>query len=173
MSGSTLIFWRWPKGEQRTAARDGIKAWVQGPLPHFTRWARPPKQDKFDLILPKIKMALDKGYVTMFLDKELMTPWEDDMNSFVESLMEYFDIPKADDIRPVYNGTGCGLNIRVWAPNFWLPVPRSATNVLNFGCCSVTIDLGDFFLNFPLPELYRQYSGIDITPFKESLGCAD
>jgi hypothetical protein len=97
-SGSTLIFWRWPKGEQRPAARDGMKAWAQGPLPHFTRRARPPKQDKFELILPKIKMALDKGYVTMFLDKDLMTPWEDDMNSFVESLMEYFDVPKADDI---------------------------------------------------------------------------
>jgi hypothetical protein len=41
-TGSTLIFWRWPKGEQRTAARDGMKAWVQGPLPHFTRRARPP-----------------------------------------------------------------------------------------------------------------------------------
>jgi hypothetical protein len=79
-------------------------------------------------------MALDKGYVTMFLDKELMTPyWEDDMNSFVESLMEYFDVPKADAIRLVYNSTGCGLNIRVWATKFWLPVLRSATNVLNFG----------------------------------------
>jgi hypothetical protein len=118
-------------------------------------------------------MALDKGYVTMFLDKELMTPWEDDMNSFVESLMEYFDVPKADAIGLVYNGTGCGLNIRVWAPNFWLPVLRSATNVLNFGYCSVDIDLGDFFLSFPLPELYRRYSGIDLTPFKESLGWAN
>jgi hypothetical protein len=76
-----------------------MKAWVQEPLPHFTRRARPPKQDKFGLILPNIKMALDKGYVTMFLDKKLMTPWEDDMNSFVESLMEYFDVPKADIIR--------------------------------------------------------------------------
>jgi hypothetical protein len=73
----------------------------------------------------------------------------------------------------VYNGTGCGLNVRVWAPNFWLPVPRSATNILNFGYCSVDIDLGDFFLNFPLPELYRRYSGIDLTPFKEAFGCAD
>jgi hypothetical protein len=100
-SGSTLIFWGWPKGEQQTAACDGKKAWVQGPLPHFTQGACPPKQDKFELIVPKIKMALDKGYVTMFVDKELMTPWEGDMNSFIESLMEYFDIPKADDIRMV------------------------------------------------------------------------
>jgi hypothetical protein len=172
-TGSTLIFWRWPEGEQRLAARDGMKAWVQGPLPHFKRRARPPKQDKFDLILPKIKMALDKGYVTMFIDKELMTPWEGDTNSFVESLMEYFDVPKADDIRLVYNGTGCGLNVRVWAPKFWLPVPKSATNLLNFDYCSVDIDLGDFFLNFPLPALFRKYSGIDLGPFKSALGCAD
>jgi hypothetical protein len=62
-------------------------------------------------------MALDKGYVTMFLDKELITPWEDGMKSFVESLMEYFDVPKVEDIRLVYNGTGCGSNIRIWAPH--------------------------------------------------------
>jgi hypothetical protein len=128
-TGSTLIFWRWPKGEQQLAAHDGMKAWVQGPLPHFKRPARPPKQDKFDLILPNIKMALDKGYVTMFIDKELMTPWEGDINSFVESLMEYLNVPKADDIRLVCNGTGCGLNVRVWAPKLWLPVPKSATNL--------------------------------------------
>jgi hypothetical protein len=64
----------------------------------------------------------------MCVDKELMTPWEGDMNSFIESLLEFFNFPnKADNIRLVYNSTGCGLNIRVWAPNFWLPVPRSAT----------------------------------------------
>jgi hypothetical protein len=28
-------------------------------------------------------------------------------------------------------------------------------------------------LNFPLPELYRRYSGIDLTPFKEALGCVN
>jgi hypothetical protein len=171
--GLTLIFWRWPKGKQRLAACDGMKAWVQGPLPHFKRRARPPKQDKFDLILPKIKMALDKGYVTMFIEKELMTPWEGDTNLFVESLMEYFDVPKADDIRLVYNGTGCGLNVRVWAPKLWSPVPKSATNLLIFDYCSVDIDLGDFFLNFPLPALFRKFSGIDLGPFKSALGCAD
>jgi hypothetical protein len=144
-SGSTLIFWHWPKGEQRMAARDGMKAWVQGPLPHFTWRARPPKQDKFELILPKIKMALDKGYVTMFLDKELLTPWEDDMNSFVESLMEYFDVPKADDIRLVYNGTGCRLNIRVWAPNFGYQSRGQPPMYLTLGIAVSTLILGISF----------------------------
>jgi hypothetical protein len=29
----------------------------------------------------------------------------------------------------------------------------------------VDIDLGEFLLNFPFPELLRAYSGIDLTPF--------
>ena len=38
------------------------------------------------------------------------------------SLAHYFHVPKGpDDIRMVYNGTGCGLNASLWAPHFGLP----------------------------------------------------
>lgn len=47
-----------------------------------------------------------------------------------------------------------------------LPLPRSATSVLNFNYYSVDIDFGDFFLNFSLPALYRYYSVIYLLPSK-------
>jgi hypothetical protein len=93
----------------------GLAYWQRNPgskeLNHTLHNARPPKQDKFELILPKIKLALDRGYVTMFVDKELMAPWESDMSSSVESF-----VPKADDTNLMYNGRGCSLNVRAWAP---------------------------------------------------------
>jgi hypothetical protein len=41
--------------------------------------------------------------------------------------------------------------------------------VLDFGYFSVDIDLGEFFLNFPFPEILRQSSGSDLTPLIEIL----
>ena len=46
---------------------------------------------------------------------------------------------------------------------------RSAVRVIDFGYFMVDLDLGEFFLNFPYPELFREYSGIDLTPFAETL----
>jgi hypothetical protein len=87
----------------------------------------------------------------------------------VESLVDYLFVPKADDIRPVYNGTSSGLNAAVWAPNFWLPTAQSATDVLNFGYSPFDLDLGEMFHNFPLPHIFRAWSGLDLTPFREDL----
>lgn len=86
-----------------------------------------------------------------------------------KSLIDYFYVPKATDIRPVYNGASCGINRALWAPNFWLPIAKAALWLLGVGYFSVDIDLGEFFLNFPFPELLRQYSGIDLTPFWDLL----
>ena len=168
--GSTLIFWRWPQGMQRQSARNGMTAWIQGRLPTSSRPAPRPNKEKFDLILPKLKTILDKGYVRLEIDQCLLALIDEDPKSFVESLTDYFEVPKGSDIRLVYNGTSCGLNVVVWAPNFWLPVPKSASRVLNYNYCSVDIDLGDCFLNFPLPKIFRRYSGIDLKPFKAALG---
>jgi hypothetical protein len=66
----------------------------------------------------------------------------------VESFIQFFDVPKADGIRLVYNGRSCGLNKTTWAPNFWLPNTRTALRVLDFNCYSVDMDLGEMFLNF-------------------------
>jgi hypothetical protein len=157
-SGSTLIFWRWPKGFQRKCARDGMPAWIQGSLPNFKARAKQPKQEDAVLLTPKFLKILQRRYVIV-----PRTSHE------IKSLVDYFYVPKASDIRPVYNGASCGLNVSLWAPNFWLPIGRSALRVLDFGYFSVDIDLGEFFLNFPFPELLRYYSGIDLTPFADLL----
>jgi hypothetical protein len=41
---------------------------------------------------------------------------------------------------------------------------------LKFDYCGVDLDLGKMFLNFPLPMLFRRFSGIDLSPFKDRLG---
>jgi hypothetical protein len=160
------MFWRWPEGEQRRAARDGMDPYLQAEPPSYKEHASRPKQEAFDLLIPKFKAILDRGYVMSNQNSAELS----ELESFIESYIDYFGVPKADDIRVVYNGASCGLNEKVWAPNFWLPMAKSATRVLNFNYCGVDIDLGEFFLNFPLPLLFRRFSGIDLTPFKNLLG---
>ncbi len=86
------------------------------------------------------------------------------------SYIDYFGVPKADNIRVVYNGASCGLNETVWAQNFWLPMAKLATGVLNYNYCGVDLDLGELFLNFLLPMLFCDFSEIGLTPFKDRLG---
>jgi hypothetical protein len=87
----------------------------------------------------------------------------------IKSLVDYFYVPKAGDIRPVYDGSKCRLNEALWSPNVWLPIARAALWVLDYGYYSVDIALGEFLLNFPFPKLLRQYSGMDLTPFVQIL----
>jgi hypothetical protein len=107
------------------------------------------------LIVPKIQLILDRGYV---------------QPGPIQSFIDYFDVPKADDILLVYNGSSCGLNKSLWAPNFWLPTARTALRSLDFNFYSVDMDLSDMFLNFPLHHTLQSYSGIDLTPLKQPLG---
>jgi hypothetical protein len=153
--GSTLIFWRWPEGCQRKAARDGMTPWITGELPNFKRKAKPLPPEERKSIWSKVDKFLRRGYVRRTRQ--------------VRSYTEYFSVPKGDDIRVVFNGTSCKLNQASWAPNFWLPTSRSATRVLDFDYKTVDIDLGEMFLNFPLHETFQEYSGIDLTPFSPEI----
>jgi hypothetical protein len=91
----------------------------------------------------------------------------------IRSLMDFFAVEKDSDIHLVYNGTSCGLNEALWAPNFWLPMPATAARTLGYGYYMVDIDLGEMFLNFPLHEVLQRFSGVDFSQFdaelKESL----
>jgi hypothetical protein len=69
--------------------------------------------------------------------------------------MDLFDVEKGSDIRIVYNGTRCGLDEVLWAPNFWLPCPAAPAKFLSYGYYMVDIDLGEMFSNFPLQKLLR------------------
>jgi hypothetical protein len=159
--GSALFFWRWPKGEQRSFARDGMPPWIKTRLPRYTRRPRPPDPDKKPLVLVKLQTIIDRGYVVAPEDA-----------AFIKSLMDYFDVEKGSDIRMVYNGTSCGLNDALWAPNFFLPTPASAARVLGYGYYMVNIDLGEMFLNFPLHPTLRRFSGVDLSHFVKDLKAA-
>ena len=85
------------------------------------------------------------------------------------SYIDFFAVPKTVDnqgnvteIQMVYNGTSCGLNDCVWAPNFWMPTPHTAARQLDYNSYMIDIDLGEFFLNFPLHKRIQPHTGIDL-----------
>jgi hypothetical protein len=156
--GSTLIFWHWAEGDSRRFARDGMEVYITARLPLNKKPSRPPAHKKRKMILDKIKKVLQRGYVVI----------PDAMN-YIKSLIDFFEVPKNNDIRLVYNGTSCGLNEVLYAPNFWLPTPASAARVLGSGYYMVDIDLGEMFLNFPLPFVLQRCSGIDVSTFKQEI----
>ena len=154
--GSSLFFWRW-HASQRELSRDGLTVFIQGPLPEL-RYRKPqrrPPPEKFDLVWSKLEQVRTRGYIAP---------------GPVISLTDYFDVPKGEsDIRMVYNGTSCGLNALLWAPNFWLPSSSAALRVLSFYSFCVDMDLGEMFLNFPLDPRIRPYAGVDLSPFKNQV----
>jgi hypothetical protein len=161
-NGSTLLYWRWPAGEQRRAARDGMPSWIKSKLPRYQRKASTPNPLKKHLIWAKLQKILDRRYV--------VAPVTGD---FICSLMDFFDVDKDTDIRLVYNGTSCGLNASLWAPNFWLPTPATAARSLGYGYFMADIDLGEMFLNFPLHRVLQRFSGVDLTHYLSALTNSD
>jgi len=154
--GSSLFFWRWHPGLQRVA-RDGFPAQITAALPTSYKKSRPPKANVYNKILSKLVKSLSRGYL-------IPEPF-----SKINNLIDFFAVPKAEDIRLVQNGSSCGLNKSVWASNFWLPNASSMTRVLGFNYKAVDLDLGEMFLNFPLHKKLVSYSGMDLTPYKRDL----
>jgi hypothetical protein len=103
--GSALVFWRW--SEYVSLALEGCPPFLLTNLPNFKRRTPTPPASKLSLISAKLRTIIDLGYL---------------IPGRVESLIQFFDVPKADDIRLVYNGRSCGLNKATSAPNFWLPL---------------------------------------------------
>jgi len=153
--GSTLLYWRW-SNDVFKYAKSGFLPCILDQLPKSTKAVSTPKQPIFDKIYSKIKKALQRGYLKIESD-----------HKNVMNVIDYFGVEKGEsDIRVVFNGTSCGLNDAVWAPNFWLPTSKSMVRALNFNYKAVDIDLGEMFLNFPLHKKLITYSGVDLTPFK-------
>ena len=148
--GSTLLFWRWHPS-LRHIAKNGFKTFIVSDLPTNRNRARKPKLEVRSKISDKIIKSLSRDYLTPVHPNKIF------------NLIDYFAVPKADDIRLVLNGSSCGLNKAVWSPKFWLPSSSSMTRVLGYNYKSVDLDLGEMFLNFPLDPILRRYSGMDIT----------
>ena len=154
-SGSSLLFWRWDKHLQHIA-KYGFPTQIIDKLPsNFTR-PKKPKAKIHQKILAKIVKSLRRNYLKPATTR-------------VKNLIDYFAVPKADDIRLVLNGSSCGLNNAVWASNFWLPTASTMIRQLGFNYKFVDIDLGEMFLNFPLDPKLVNYSGMDVTHFKEEI----
>jgi hypothetical protein len=57
----------------------------------------------------------------------------------------------------------------IWVPNFWLPTPATAARSLGYGYFMADVDLGKMFLNFPLHESLKKFSGVDFSHYATKL----
>ena len=155
--GSTLIFWRWHPS-LHSIARDGFPPCFDLPLPSHRIPARKANSEAYPKILEKVIKFSQRCYLRVTsIDK-------------IKSFIDNFAVKKGDsDIRVVFNGTSCGFNASIWAPNFWLPMSGSMVRVLGYNYAVVDIDLGEMFINFPLIYFFQQYSGVDLTPMIQDL----
>ena len=155
--GSALIFWRWPPSLQ-ALARDGVPSQLLHPLPANLKRQNPIKADDKLKLLEKLRICLSRGYLTY------------QSENVVKSYIDIFGVAKGlSDIRMVLNGASCGINDALFASNFWFPMSNTMTRLLSFGYRVVDVDLGEMFLNFPLDPLLRNYSGIDLSMFRNEL----
>ena len=154
-NGSTLFFWRWPSKFQKEA-RDGTNTFIQGELPRYKVSQQWPRDN-----LMKEKM---KDKWLNVIDRRYIKPGP------VISLTGSFAVPKGDsDVRMVYDATKCGLNEKLWAPNFMLPTIDMTLRHVDESGWFGDIDLGEMFLNFPLDTKLQPYTGIDATELKKEL----
>jgi hypothetical protein len=130
-NGRKGLFWRWERPGH--VALTGFQPYLIDALPHFKRQAPPPLEDKRRSIADKLQVVINLKYLVA---------------GKVESLIQFFDVTKADDIQLVYIGRSCGISACTWAPNFWLPTTKSAIRLLDYNYYTVDLDLGKMFLNF-------------------------
>jgi hypothetical protein len=148
--GSSLFFWRWNGKAQIAAARDGMQMYVQSPLLIGRRRTKKLKlsPDVRELVAGKIEGMCKRFYL--------------ESSGHVANSLDYFLVPKGDsDIRVVFDGTSCGLNKTLWAPNFFLPSANSAVMLLTFGTWMADMDFGEMFHNFLMDEKMRRCAGVE------------
>ncbi len=75
----------------------------------------------------------------------------------MKSVLDVFTVPKADDIRPVYNGASSGLNDAIWAPWFGLPTVLSQLRGIQPVTYMGDTDVGEMFHNFMLEDHLQAY----------------
>jgi hypothetical protein len=148
--GSAVFFWRWKPEYVRDLALGVPPMWV----------ARPPTEivPQKGLGTPAVKAALaDK--LSKMRTRDYITPL-----ALILATMNYFAVPKADDWRPVYDGTKSGLNDALWIPWFYLPDLAGLHRCLDPLYWQSDNDYGEMFNNFWLAHALRKYSGVDLTP---------
>ena len=63
----------------------------------------------------------------------------------------------------VYDGTGSGLNKYIWLPSSGLPKIDLVLRGVGLNSYFGENNLGELFLNLPLPISPRPYCGVDLT----------
>ena len=148
--GSALLFWRWNGPDQIAAARDGMRMYVQSPLPVGRKRMK------------KIKLSAEVKALVAEKIEGMCKRFYLEGSGHVSNSLDYFAVPKGDaDIRVVFDGSSCGLNKTLWAPNFFLPSATSAALLLTFGTWLADMDFGEMFHNFPMEERMRRCSGVE------------
>ena len=71
-----------------------------------------------------------------------------------------------NDIRMVYNGTLCGLNLDLWAPHLGLPIFQHNIRALLPGYSQCDVEVGEMFLNSPLHPDLIPFTRVDIMHIK-------
>ena len=129
--------------------RDGLAPMFTGKPPTTKQWQR-----LHDDPVVNLKM---KEKLLKMLKKRHLEP------GVIISLMNYFAVPKASDIRMVFDATKSGLNEALYAPWFALPTVQSLERTVVSGTWMGDDDYGEQFYNFWLHEKAQPFTGIDLT----------
>jgi hypothetical protein len=133
--GSQLFFWRWPEFYQERAT-DGLPV-------HFHR--------DFEAYLvrqPDEHDPVTKGKQATKLGKVILRQYICLVDG-VPSYTSYFSVPKADDIRMVYDASKSGLNATIWVPRFPLPTIQTHLRAVEPGTWMGDLDIGEMFFKLP------------------------
>jgi hypothetical protein len=144
-----LFYWRWPS-YARKLARDGRPVWWLEDPPSFLK---PQPKERDPEILLQVRGKLDNARMKRYI-----------VPGTVKNLTTYFAVPKGDrDICMVYDATKSGLNKSIWVPSFILPQAEALMDKLTEKSWMLDMDLGEMFLNFPMPPSVQR--GIDVRPY--------
>ena len=154
--GSTLVFWKWPRGS-RSHARQGQPHFMTGDPPRFRRRQRPPQNESARAVMKsKVDKFRSRGYVR---------------DGTALGIVHMFAVPKGlHDWRMVFDATGSGLNAVLWSPHFGLPTVRCTFRSLLPGYWQCDMDVGEMFLCFWLHTMLRKYTGIDVSHVRTPQG---
>jgi hypothetical protein len=142
--GSGMFFWQWPPDFQKEAMFGLPPFWLMKPPTNLKPQRVPSEAEVLNKIKEKLTKFRDRGYIR---------------RGEVRSLINLFHVPKATDIRVVFDGTRSGLNGSIWAPWFHLPTADNMCTSLEQGAWCGDHDFGEMFYNFALHE--------DLQPYRE------
>ncbi len=143
----------------RTQALEGVRVFYKGAGRTSKQKQPPPQTNKEAVLQKKIKKFIDKVYIA---------PTSQKFNSSIK----YFAVPKGvignmvQDWRIVSHTGTNKLNDCVWYPSFSLPIVNSLLWIVDKDTLMSDSNMGERFLNFPLPPNTIRLTAIDLGPLE-------